>query len=439
MRRRRGRENMKTWTTKGFLAIGMVTVCVLVLGLGFWATQARLAGAVIAPGMVEVEGHIQVVEHPDGGVVEDVLVREGDLISAGTVLMRLDGSVLEAQLSIIQTQLDEIEARSARLVAEREGSKMPVISGDFAARAKADPDISEIYDGQMRLYHARADTYQKTTDALSEQRNQIRSEISGQDAQESAFGEQLAIVIDELEGLDRLLKQGLVVKSQVLELRRERAQLSGLFGEVQASIARNRGRIAELDTELLRLAAARREEAETELRELLIRRAELTERKGALSVKRDRLELKSPITGIVHSLAVTSVNAVIRPDESVLYVVPQDVRLVVAARVDATQVDSIYAGQDVVLRFSAFQSRTTPELKGTLDRVSPDVLTDDATRRQYYSAYVSLKGGELELLEERRLVPGMPVEIFIQTSTRTPLAYLLQPFTDYFNRALRED
>lgn len=430
---------MKTWTTNGFLTTGMITVCVLVLGLGLWASQAKLAGAVIAPGLVEVEGRIQVVEHPDGGVVEDVLVREGDLISAGTVLMRLDGSVLEAQLSIIQTQLDEIQARSARLAAERDGVGMPAMSGAFAARAKMDPDISEIYDGQMRLFEARADTYQKTVDALSEQRKQIQSEILGQEAQESAFRDQLALVADELEGLDRLLAQGLVVKSQVLELRRERAQLSGLFGEVQASIARNKGRIAELDTELLRLAATRREEAETELRELLIRRAELTERKGALSVKRERLELKAPITGIVHSLAVTSVNAVIRPDESVLYVVPQDERLVVAARVDATQVDSIYAGQDVVLRFSAFQSRTTPELEGTLDRVSPDALIDEATGYQYYSAYVSLKPGELELLEERRLVPGMPVEIFIQTGTRTPLAYLLQPFTDYFNRALREE
>lgn len=430
---------MKTWTTNGFLTTGMITVCVLVLGLGLWASQAKLAGAVIAPGLVEVEGRIQVVEHPDGGVVEDVLVREGDLISAGTVLMRLDGSVLDAQLSIIQTQLDEIEARSARLAAERDGVDMPAMSGEFAARAKADPDISEIYDGQMRLFEARAETHQKTTDALFEQRKQIRSEIGGQKAQESAFREQLALVTDELEGLDQLLTQGLVVKSQVLELRRERAQLSGLFGEVQASIARNRGRIAELETELLRLAATRREEAETELRELLIRRAELTERKGALSVKHERLELKAPITGIVHSLKVTSVNAVIRPDESVLYVVPQDERLVVAARVDATHVDSIYAGQDVVLRFSAFQSRTTPELKGTLDRVSPDALIDEATGNQYYSAYISLKQGELELLEERRLVPGMPVEIFIQTGTRSPLAYLLQPFTDYFNRALREE
>jgi len=430
---------MKTWTTNGFLMTGMATVCVLVLGLGLWASQAELAGAVIAPGLVEVEGRIQVVEHPDGGVVEDVLVREGDLISAGTVLMRLDGSVLEAQLSIIQTQLDEIGARSARLVAERDGIEMPAMGGEFASRAKAEPDILEIYGGQRRLFKARAETYQKTVDALSEQRKQIRSEISGQEAQESAFGEQLALVTDELEGLDRLLAQGLVVKSQVLELRRERAQLSGLYGEVQASIARNRGRIAELDTELLRLAASRREEAETELREMLIRRAELTERKGALSVKRERLDLKAPITGIVHDLAVTSVNAVIRPDESVLYVVPQDERLVVAARVDSTQVDSVYAGQEVVLRFSAFQSRTTPELKGTLDRVSPDALIDDATGRQYYSAYVSLKDGELERLEERRLVPGMPVEVFIQTGTRTPLAYLLQPFTDYFNRALREE
>lgn len=430
---------MKTWTTNRFLTTGMVTVGVLVLGLGLWASQAELAGAVIAPGLVEVEGRIQVVEHPDGGVVEDVLVREGDLISAGTVLMRLDGSVLEAQLSIIQTQLDEIEARSARLIAERDGDDMPALGGEFASRTKAEPDILDIYGGQRRLFEARAETYQKTVDALSEQRKQIRSEISGQEAQESAFGEQLALVTDELEGLDRLLAQGLVVKSQVLELRRERAQLSGLYGEVQASIARNKGRIAELDTELLRLAASRREEAETELREMLIRRAELTERKGALSVKRDRLDLKAPITGIVHDLAVTSVNAVIRPDESVLYVVPQDERLVVAARVDSTQVDSVYAGQDVVLRFSAFQSRTTPELKGTLDRVSPDALIDDATGRQYYSAYVSLKDGELERLEERRLVPGMPVEVFIQTGTRTPLAYLLQPFTDYFNRALREE
>jgi len=430
---------MKVWKTRGLLVVGLSAVGVLVLGFGAWATQAKLAGAVIAPGLIEVEGRSQVVEHPDGGIVEAILVREGDLVSAGDVLLRLDGSILAAQLSIVQTQLDEIKAHRARMIAERDGVEMSAIGGELAKRAKSDADLAEIIEGQLRLFHARYQTYEKTTRALSEQQMQIRSEIRGQAAQELAFSEQLKLVGEELGDLEQLYEQGLVVKSQVLELRRERAQLTGLRGEVQASIARNKGRIAEIDTELLRLAAMRREEAETELRDLFVRDAELTERKRALLVQRDRLELKSPISGVVHSLAQTSVRAVIKLDEPVLYVVPQNERLVISARVKATEVDSVYAGQDAVLRFSAFQSRTTPELKGTLDRVSPDVFRDESTGHQYYSAYLSVKEGELELLGERRLVPGMPVETFIQTGSQTPIAYLLQPFTDYFNRAFREN
>ncbi|WP_425090918.1 HlyD family type I secretion periplasmic adaptor subunit [Tropicimonas sp. S265A] len=430
---------MKTWNSKGLHLIGATTIMLLVGGLGAWGTQAQLAGAVIAPGLIEVEGRSQVIEHPDGGIVRDVLVEEGDLVAAGDIVLQLDGSDLNAELGIIQGQLNEAEARALRLRAELDGADRITTSPAFAARLRQEADLAEVFEGQVRLFAARSETFDRTVESLLDQQAQIRNEIDGQRAQDASFREQLTLVEEELAGLDDLLERGLTMRSQVLEVRREQAQLVGAQGELHAAIARNKGRIVQIDTELLRITAERREETLSAFRDLSVSLAELNERKRALQVQRDRLALTSPISGIVHSLAVTSRNSVIRPDEPVLFVVPQDTRLVIAARINATDVDAIYPGQDAVLRFSAFAARTTPEVSGTLDRISPDVLVDDTTGAQYYSAYLSVSDAEIEALDGRRLVPGMPVESFIQTESRTPLAYLVQPFTDYFNRAFREE
>lgn len=430
---------MRKWSTRKFQVFGLITVCVLVGGLGVWGTQAQLSGAVIAPGVLEVEGRSYVVEHPDGGIVHAVLVEEGDFVEAGERVLELDGASLDAELSILHSQINEVDSRALRLRAELEGADSISVDEAFAARLNEDAELAEVFDGQRRLFAARKETFEKTAASLSDQQAQTRNEIDGQKAQETALTEQLALVEEELEGLNDLFNRGLTVQSQVLEVRRERAQLVGAQGEVRASIARNFGSIAQIDTEILRLTSERREQNIAELRDLSVARAEFTERRRALEIQQARLDLSAPVSGVVHSLAVTSPNSVIRRDEPVLYVVPQDARLVIAARVAATDVDSIYPDQEAALRFSAFAARTTPEVRGKLDRISPDVLIDETTGQQYYSAYLSVPEEELALLDGRTLVPGMPVEAFIQTASRTPIAYLVQPFTDYFARAFREE
>lgn len=430
---------MQKWSTRKFQIFGLSTVFLLVGGLGVWGTQAQLAGAVIAPGVLEVEGRSYVVEHPDGGVVQAVLVEEGDFVEVGTRVLELDGSSVDAELSILRSQINELDARALRLQAELDGTESIPIDEAFAARLAENAELAEMFDGQERLFEARTETFEKTAASLADQQAQTRNEIDGQRAQEAALTEQLNLVEEELNGLNDLFDRGLTVQSQVLEVRRERAQLVGAQGEVRAAIARNLGSIAQIDTELLRLTSERREQNIAELRDLSVTLAELAERERALEIQQARLELSAPVSGVVHSLAVTSPNAVIRPDEPVLYVVPQDARLVIAARVAATDVDSIYPDQDAVLRFSAFAARTTPEIKGKLDRISPDVLVDETTGQQFYSAYLSIPESEIAVLDGRTLVPGMPVEAFIQTESRTPIAYLVQPLTDYFARAFREE
>jgi HlyD family secretion protein len=427
------------WSMTRFIAIGMMAVALLIGGLGVWGSQTLLSGAVIAPGHLEVEGRIQVVEHPDGGVVSEILVREGDLVEAGAPLLRLDGSSLRSELAILEGQRTEIMARSLRLQAERDDVLILAFDPELLETAEADDDLNQILQGQGRLFEARLETFEETRRSLTEQQNQIEAEIEGQFAQISAIDDQIALIQAELANMQSLLDRGLTSASQVLALRREQARLIGSRGETVAATARNRGAIAQLDTERLRLSATRREEAETELRDLAVQMAELQERIGPTQVRIARLDLRAPMAGIVHDLQITSLNAVLRPAEPVLYVVPTDRPMIVAARIDARQVDAVFSGQPAALHFSAFQSRTTPEIIGTVRRLSPDVLTDPQTGQQYYAVFIETSPDQLARLGEVTLVPGMPVEAFIQTGTRTPLDYLLRPLADYFARAFREE
>jgi HlyD family secretion protein len=225
----------------------------------------------------------------------------------------------------------------------------------------------------------------------------------------------------------------------VLTLRREQARLTKTRGETVVAIARNRGVIAQLNTERLRLSATRREHAETELRDLAVQLAELQERIGPAQERLARVDLRAPMAGIVHDLQITSLNAVLRPAEPVLYVVPTGQEMGIAARVDALHVDAVFVDQPAALHFTAFQSRMMPEIIAIVRRISPSVLTDPRTNQLYYSVYIDTSPDQLARLGDVTLVSCMPVEVFIQTGTRTPLNYLLRPLTDYFARAFREE
>jgi HlyD family secretion protein len=432
---------MKTgnpWSARRPILAGLLTLVILVGGFGVWSVRTTITGAVVASGRIEVEQNRQIVQHPDGGVVASIHVAEGDTVKAGDLLLTLDGSTLGTEFTIVEGQLFEIFARRGRLEAERDDRDTLTFPPELVETGKTRPDVTALMKGQQSLFDARLDTMAQQIDQLAKRREQIVSQIEGIESQSDALVLQLDLIGQEMASQQELLDKGLAQASRVLGLQREDARLRGQVGELLASRAQAEGRITELATEALGLAAGRREEANTQLRDIGYRELELAERRRALAERISRLEIVAPVSGIVLGLQVTTPRAVLRAADPVLYLIPQDRPLVIAAQVPPIHIDQVRVGQEVKLVFSAFSSRTTPETLGHVAVVSADALTDPGTNASYYRAEIVLNPGEIEKLKGLTLVPGMPVEAFIRTDSRTPMAYLIKPFTDYFKRAFRE-
>ncbi|MFD0982377.1 HlyD family type I secretion periplasmic adaptor subunit [Tropicimonas aquimaris] len=425
-------------SARGPLIVGFVALLILVGGFGTWSVMTHISGAIVAPGQLEVEQNRQVVQHLDGGIVDEVLVEEGDMVAAGDVLIRLDPTDLNSELAIVEGQLYELMARIGRMTAERDGLEEIEFHPELVEVAGQREEIAELLEGQLRLFEARLTTMEKESEQLARRRDQIQSQVEGIDSQTNALGEQLELIDEELSDQQSLLDRGLAQSARVLALRREKAGLSGTIGELTASRAEALGRMTEIDIEILKLETSRREEAITRMRDLQYNLVELIERRQSLRQRLARMEITAPASGIVYGMVVNTPRSVVRPADPVAYIVPQDRPLVIATRVEPIHVDEVHIGQDVVLRFSAFSSRTTPEMNGVVAKISADAFTDERTMVSYYRAEIELKDGELEKLEGLEIIPGMPVEAYIQTNQRTPMAYLLKPFTDYFNKAFRE-
>jgi len=422
---------------RGPLWLGWLTLLVLLGGFGLWSVGTNIAGAIVASGRIEVEQNRQVVQHPDGGVVAEILVSEGDAVNVGDILLRLDGSLVRSELSIVEGQLSEVRARRARLEAERDDLTEMTIPEDLLAIAQESPETAEQLEGQRRLFIARAETLARTLERLEQRKQQTSSQIEGIDAQSRALTEQLDLIGQELEDQQSLFDKGLAQATRVLALQREESRLSGQVGELIAARAQAEGALIEIDLQMLGLSAERREEANTQLRDSGAAELQLVQRQRALAEQVARLDIRAPAAGTVLGLQVTTPRAVIRPADPVAFIIPQDRPLVIAAQVAPIHIDEVRVGQPVKLIFSAFSSRTTPELEGTVVLVSADALTDQTTGATYYRAEIVLAPQEAERLGQP-LLPGMPVEAFIQTGARTPLAYLVKPFTDYFTHAFRE-
>ncbi|WP_428514482.1 HlyD family type I secretion periplasmic adaptor subunit [Roseovarius sp.] len=427
------------WSVRAPMIVGLTGLIVLLGGFGSWAAVTQISGAVIASGQIVVDQNRQVVQHPDGGVVAAIEVDEGDTVEAGQVLVRLDATALRSQLAITENQLFELQARRGRLEAERDGREeieFPDLVSDVAAR---NAEVADLLDGQRRLLTARNETVASEISQLEKRRGQIADQIGGIEAQQKAMNEQLALIEKELADQQSLLDRGLAQASRVLALQREKSRLLGQLGELVAQAAQSEGRITEIDIEVLKLGTRRREEAITTLRDLQFRELELLEERRALIEQMSRLDITAPVGGVVYGLQIFALRSVIRPADPILYVVPQDRPLIIDARVPPTDIDKIYVGQEVTLRFSALDQRTTPELVGQVMQISADAFQDDATQQSYYRAEIALSEGQRERLpEDVTLIPGMPVETFIRTADRTPLAYLTKPLTDYFAKAFRE-
>ncbi|HEY7386659.1 MAG TPA: HlyD family type I secretion periplasmic adaptor subunit [Beijerinckiaceae bacterium] len=416
---------------------GLVTVTVLFGGFGVWAATTALSGAVIAAGQVVVETNVKKVQHPTGGVVGEIRVRDGDQVTSGDLLLRLDETVTRANLSMISKQLDQFEARNARLTAERDGLAKITFPASLLER-KDNPDVAEAMTGELGLFEARRVAINGQRSQLTERTAQLREEIRGLDAQVNSKRQQIALINQELEGVQKLYNQNLVPITRLTTLQREASRLHGEEGQLIAQIASSKGRIAETELQIIQLGQDLRREVATEQREVQAKIGEFTERKVTAEDQLKRIDIRAPQSGYVHQLAVHTIGGVINPGEPLMLIVPQADSMVVEARIAPHEIDQVRPGQPVQLRFSAFNSRTTPEIMGSLSRISADLTREQQTNLAYYTARITISDDEMKKLEGKALHPGMPVEAFIQTGSRTALSYLVKPFEDQVMRAFRE-
>lgn len=424
-------------SVRGPVILGLAALVMLVAGVGLWATQTRLASAIVAGALVVVADNRQIVQHPEGGVVAALLVREGDSVAAGEPLLRLEDRALRSDLRILDERLTELAARRARLEAERDDAPSPAFPADLMEKAASSPDVALQIDGQRRLLAARRGTLAETRSQLARRIAQLRGQGDGITAQRLALMTELDLISDELTLRQALLDKGLATQGAVLALRREAASLTGRIGELAAALARTEDQMAEVEIQIATLLTRRQEEAASELRDIAPAILELSETRRALLDRIDRLTLRAPVSGVVLGLQLTA-DSVLKAAEPVLAIVPQDRPLVLSARIAPLQIDAVTLDQPAEVVLSAFPAAGTPRLHARVTRISPDALPDPETGAPAYHVNLALDPGETARLGGKPLLPGMPVEVHLLTGSRSPLAYLLEPFTAYFRLAMRE-
>ncbi|WP_209424248.1 HlyD family type I secretion periplasmic adaptor subunit [Pararhodobacter sp. SW119] len=427
-----------SWSARVPLAAGVLALGLLVGGLGVWAVQANIAGAVVASGIVQVQSNRQVIQHPDGGVVGAILAREGDVVMQGDILLSLDGSRQRAELEIVERQILEILVRQARLRAERDDAAEIVFPPRLVEQAANDDRLTTHIVEENALFAARRESLAQEIELLDEKNLQIDNRVAGISAQLAALREQAELLDVEVGSQQTLLSQGLSHSGRVSEMRRERSGIGGQIGRLEAEIAELRGEAASNQIARLQLTTRRREEAVTTLRTLQYHEIELTQRQLMLAETLSRLDIRAAVSGIVYDTQVFAVQSVIRPAEPLMYIVPQDQPLVVQSRVETHLIEDVHHGQEASLLLSAFDQRQTPQILGYVSRVSADAVTDDRSGVSYYTIEIEVPQEEVARLDGRALLPGMPIEVFLRTGDRTPLVYLTQPLMSYFNRAFRE-
>ncbi len=418
--------------------LGLSIAAVLIGGIGGWAATSELSGAVIAPGNIVVESHIKKVQHPYGGIVSTILIREGDAVQEGQVLMRLDDTVTRSTLGVVRSQLDELLSREARLLAERDGADKIVFPDELVTRRSGQPPVAASMAGEERLFEARRNTRIGQRAQLRERIAQVNEEIRGLTAQFQAKENEIRLIGEELVGVEDLFKKNLVSIVRYMQLQRDQARIRGEHGQFIADIARARGKISENELQIIQLEQDFRAEVLKDLREAQGKIAELRERVTAAEDQLRRIDIKSPLTGTVHQLAVHTIGGVIANGEIIMMIVPRADELVVEAKVAPQDIDQVAPGAKVIVRIMAGNQRTTPDVNGILTQVSPDLTREPQTNQAYYVVRASLPEAEVRRLADIKLIPGMPAEAFIQTQERTPLQYLLKPLKDQIARTFRE-
>ncbi len=421
------------------LSLLVIAAILLLFGvMGGLAAATKISGAVVTSGTLVVDSYVKPVKHLKGGIARAILVKNGDHVAAGQVLVRLDDTQTQANLSIIRKRLNELSARTARLAAERDGRQDIDFPADLLSFAE-DADVAAILAGERRLFRDRQISRDGQKSQLHERIQQLRQEIDGLVAQEEGKRREIALIAKELGSLEGLLDQGIISATKVYSLQRESASLNGDLGNLVSSVAQTKGKIAETELQILQIDADRSSEVSEQLRQAESDSGQFAERLIAAEDDLKRIDIKAPQAGIVDQLSIHAEGAVISPAEAILQIVPDKDALVAELKLAPQDIDQITVGQAVSLRFPAFNQRITPELNAQVDTISADLATDQRSGQSYYVVRAKVAKPEWDRLGQLTPLPGMPVEAFLQTGQRSVLAYLTKPMTDQIRRAFKED
>jgi HlyD family secretion protein len=416
---------------------GVAVVVFLTFGVGVWAGTAQIAGALIAPGTIVVDSNVKKIQHPTGGVVRELRVHDGDRVRADDLLVRLDDTIARANLAIVVKGLTELEARKARLAAERDRADAIKFPDDLLQNV-GDPEVEQVLTAERKLFDLRRAARDGQKAQLRERIEQLQKEIIGLSAQQVSKEKEVALIEKELAGVQDLYQKNLVPLTRLNSLERDATRLDGERGQLVASIAQAKGKIAELNLQIIQVDQDTSSDVAKEMRETEGKIGEFVERKVAAADQLKHTYIRAPQAGTVFQSTVHTIGGVIPAGEQIMLIVPDADKLAVEARVNPQDVDKVQVGQDAVLRFSAFDMRTTPEILGKVNRVSADTSTDQRTGLSYYTIRIALDREETARLGNVKLVPGMPVDAFVQTGERTVISYLMKPLSDQIVRAFRE-
>ncbi|OSI34761.1 HlyD family type I secretion periplasmic adaptor subunit [Bradyrhizobium canariense] len=422
-----------------YMIVGMIMFGLVTFGVGGWATTTQLSGAVIAQGVVVVDSSVKKVQHSTGGIVGELRVREGARVNAGDILIRLDETQTLANATIVTNSLDELFARQARLEAERDGAEHAVFPKVLLDRAKeSNSEASRAITAERKLFELRRQARGGQKAQLQEKSAQLENEIKGLTGQTEAKQKEVEFIRQELEGVRSLWQKNLVPITRLNSLERDSARLEGERSQLAGMIAQSKGKIAEIGLQTIQIDQDLRTEVGKDLIETRSKLSELSERKTAAVDQLNRVDIRAPQTGRVHELSVHTVGGVISPGEQIMLIVPDADSLAVEVKIAPRDIDQVYMGQTATMRFAAFNQKTTPEIDGEVSMVSADITQDQRAGTSYYTGRVLLKPEELAKLGAAKLLPGMPVEVFIKTAGRTALSYLLKPLHDQAERAFKE-
>jgi HlyD family secretion protein len=425
------------WSFERELRRGLrVLLVALALG-GGWMVFVPLAGAVVVPGNIVVQSNVKAIQHPTGGVVATINVQNGSHVQAGDLLVKLDPTQTQASLQMVSKQLDEVRAKLARLAAERDGLDHVEIPSALGERA-SEQNVASVLASEQTLFNARLSGRKGQKDLLQSKVSQLTEEISGLESQVASKVKQLELIQGELTGVQDLYDKRLVPLTRLTSLQREAARIDGERGQLESTIAETKGKIGEAQLQIIKLDQDFRTDVVKELSEAQAKEAELVERGVAARDQLDRIEIRSPTSGIIHQLAAHTIGGVVKAGDTVMEIVPDSDDLQIEAHVQPNDIDQVHTGQKAFVRLTAFDRQTAPQLAGLVSYVSADTSRDQQANASFFTVRVVLPEEERRRLPGATLIPGMPAEVFMQTGSRSMMSYLFKPIADQMRRAFVE-